>query len=129
MSVESLPDLDMLWMGLCSTIRHGATAARLGAYTPGVVDALEPGVTPWAARMLAAEDLIRNAAAGLDSPQDRAVRLLLGLSPGTAGLRVSTRRARAADALRIAPASLRGDREHALMWDLAVQVCKLLLQR
>ncbi len=117
-------DVPTLTRDLRTALRHGVRAASLSAYAPRLVDRLTPGHTGSPdERALTAEQIIRTAIEPLGEDVAPAMRIMLGLEPGTWHTRVETRRERAAAMLGITPGAFRRPRHEAaylrdIAWEL-----------
>jgi hypothetical protein len=105
-------------------MRYGARATQLAEHAAGLVDLLtrgHPGTDD--DRALHAEQIIRDAVAALDGPAGPAMRIMLGLEPGTWHTRIETRRERAADQMGITPGAFRRPRrEGTYLRDVAFEI-------
>jgi hypothetical protein len=117
-------DVAALTRQLRAAMRHGARAASLAAYAPRFVDLLTPGSSDSRdERAQTAESVIRAAIAPLGPDIAPAMRIMLGLEPGTWHTRIETRRERAAALLNITPDTFRRSRHeatylHDIAWGL-----------
>jgi len=117
-------DVGTLTGQLRAAMRHGVRAASLAAHAPGLVDLLTAG-TPGSRdeRALQAEEIIRKATEPLGPDVGTAMRIMLGLEPGTWHARIETRRERAATLLDITPGAFRRARHEATyLRDIAWQI-------
>jgi hypothetical protein len=109
---------------LRAAMRHGVRAPRLAAHAPALVDLLTPDL-PGSRdeRALAAEATIRAATDALGPDVAAAMRIMLGLEPGTWHDRIETRRERAATHVGITPGAFRRPRHEATyLHDIAWQI-------
>ncbi|MDT3440972.1 hypothetical protein [Pseudofrankia sp. BMG5.37] len=118
------PDVPTLTDQLRAAMRHGVRAASLAAHAPELIDLLTAG-SPGSRdeRAIAAEQIIRAATEPLGPNVGPAMRIMLGLEPGTWHTRIETRRDRAAHLLDIAPNTFRRRRHEATyLRDIAWQI-------
>lgn len=111
-----------LYKALKNAVCHGARSARIGHYVPELVDILYPSGAFNADYLTAVEDTIRAALDTLGSTDARALAQLLGLEAGLGGAYLDVRRAAAARTLGIEPETFRRTRQHALLWDLTMEI-------
>ncbi|WP_018640611.1 hypothetical protein [Parafrankia elaeagni] len=108
--MTSTPKIDVptLTRQLRTAMRHGTRAASLAKHAPHLVDLLTHRTTGSPdERAIAAEQIIRDATTPLGDPIGPAMRIMLGLEPGTWHVRIETRRDRAAALLGITPGAFR----------------------
>ncbi|SNQ48121.1 conserved hypothetical protein [Frankia canadensis] len=117
-------DVPTLTRELRAAMRHGARAASLAEHAPGLVDLLTAGHGGTGdERALIAEQIIREATAPLGDTVGPAMRIMLGLEPGTWHTRIETRRERAADMLDIGAGTFRRPhREGTYLRDIAWEI-------
>lgn len=111
-----------LHAALTKAVRHGARSARIARHVPQLVDILYPGGPLKASYLTAVEDTIRAALDSIGGTDADALSILLGLTRGTAGMRLTHRRAAAARALGIEPDTVRRNHQRALLWDPAMEI-------
>ncbi|ADP79354.1 hypothetical protein [Pseudofrankia inefficax] len=117
-------DVPTLTGQLRAALRHGVRAASLAAHSSDLIDLLtagNPGTRD--ERAIVAEQIIRTATEPLGPDIGPAMRIMLGLEPGTWHTRIETRRNRAATLLGIEPGTFRRrSHEAAYLRDIAWEI-------
>lgn len=126
-------DPEVLYRELRRALRHGARAARLVRFTPELVELLFPAALnpghELVERAVWTERRLREAIEQIGGAQAAALAVVLGLAPGTVGLKLERRRETAGKLLGVLPDTFRRDQhEGLLLWDLAVEIYALLLR-
>ncbi|WP_018636047.1 hypothetical protein [Parafrankia elaeagni] len=124
MTTEHPIDVPTLTQHLRKAMRHGVRATRLATHAPHLVDLLTPSHTGSPdERAIAAEQIIRDAIEPLGTDVSAAMRIMLGLEPGTWHNGIEDRRKRAAKRIGITPGAFRRPRRegtylHDIAWEI-----------